>query len=197
MYDDLEICLVDANVFVGITKRNLLLLANKYQLSDFRVSTAVIEEVRYTLERIRLKRKFTPDEAREKAEITIRGILSQFSAGRIVREVNETYFPEDLPDPKDRHVVEAALVCNADYIITDNVRDFPQSAISSFKFKVVTPDSYFSALFDKYPTKAFRILSELNQKLNDPALPFSTFIEKLENDIGLVETVRRFRTIGF
>lgn len=197
MYDDLEICLVDANVFVGITKRNLLLLANKYQLSDFRVSTAVIEEVRYTLERIRLKRKFTPDEAREKAEITIRGILSQFSAGRIVREVNETYFPEDLPDPKDRHVVEAALVCNADYKITDNVRDFPQSAISSFKFKVVTPDSYFSALFDKYPTKAFRILSELNQKLNDPALPFSTFIEKLENDIGLVETVRRFRTIGF
>ena len=53
----------------------------------------------------------------------------------------------DLPDPADRHVVEAALAAGADRIVTANLRDFPRGALASVGLSAIHPDEFLRDLF--------------------------------------------------
>ncbi|WP_022708379.1 RSP_2648 family PIN domain-containing protein [Paracoccus zeaxanthinifaciens] len=48
----------------------------------------------------------------------------------------------DLPDPADRHVVEAALAGRADLIVTANLRDFPRPLMSRLGLRAIHPDAF-------------------------------------------------------
>ena len=37
-----------------------------------------------------------------------------------------------LPDGGDRHVLAAAIKCNADAIVTTNLKDFPKSTLDQY-----------------------------------------------------------------
>ncbi|WP_291914755.1 PIN domain-containing protein [Chitinophaga sp. CB10] len=51
-----------------------------------------------------------------------------------------------LPDADDRHVLAAAVHCEADLIITNNKKDFPAKITDDFSIGVVTPDELVVAL---------------------------------------------------
>lgn len=53
----------------------------------------------------------------------------------------------DLPDPADRHVIEAALSAGADAIVTANLRDFPRRALAPFGIRAIHPDEFLRDLF--------------------------------------------------
>ena len=56
-------------------------------------------------------------------------------------------FPDaDLPDPADRHVVEAALAGNARLIVTANLRDFPQRLMAGLGLRAMHPDAFLPNL---------------------------------------------------
>ena len=48
----------------------------------------------------------------------------------------------DLPDPKDRHVLAAAISGSADVIVTRNTKDFPEDKVSPFGIEVQHPDTF-------------------------------------------------------
>jgi putative PIN family toxin of toxin-antitoxin system len=50
--------------------------------------------------------------------------------------------PQSLPDPDDDMFLEVALTCNADCIITGNLKHFPKSLC--FGVKVFTPAAFIS-----------------------------------------------------
>jgi predicted nucleic acid-binding protein len=47
-----------------------------------------------------------------------------------------------LPDPDDRHVLAAAIECNAQLIVTFNVKDFPTAALLPFGIEAQHPDDF-------------------------------------------------------
>ncbi len=45
-------------------------------------------------------------------------------------------------DPKDRHVLAAAVRCAAHAIVTANVRHFPPRSVKPYNLDVLTPDEF-------------------------------------------------------
>jgi hypothetical protein len=67
----------------------------------------------------------------------------------------------NLPDDKDKHVLAAAIKTNANLIIINNLKDFPQDYISSFGLSAKCLDDFFTDIIDlnhEESIKAFRQL---------------------------------------
>ncbi len=51
-------------------------------------------------------------------------------------------------DPKDRHVLAAAVMSQSQIIVTDNLRDFPGEALAPFNLESYSADQFLTLLFD-------------------------------------------------
>jgi predicted nucleic acid-binding protein len=63
-------------------------------------------------------------------------------------------------DPKDRHVLAAAVRANAEVIITFNVRDFPESAMKSYDILALHPDDFLLDQLELYPGLTVEVLEQ-------------------------------------
>jgi hypothetical protein len=57
----------------------------------------------------------------------------------------------DLPDPADRHVVEAALAAGASHIVTANLRDFPRGTLAAVGLQAIHPDEFLREIYLSAP----------------------------------------------
>lgn len=51
-----------------------------------------------------------------------------------------------LPNPDDRHVLAAAIKCNASVLVTFNLRDFPKDVLDIFDVEAMHPDDFIADL---------------------------------------------------
>ncbi|MFN0121481.1 MAG: PIN domain-containing protein, partial [Blastocatellia bacterium] len=51
-----------------------------------------------------------------------------------------------LPDPDDRHVLAAAIKCEARIILTINLKDFPATTLQEYELTARHPDDFLSEL---------------------------------------------------
>ena len=65
----------------------------------------------------------------------------------------------DLPDPADRHVVEAALAAGADQIVTANLRDFPRRALAAVGLAAIHPDEFLRDLYLQAPAQVLAAIA--------------------------------------
>lgn len=73
-----------------------------------------------------------------------------------------------LPDPDDRHVLAAAIHCDATAIITFNLRDFPDEAIAPFGIRATHPDEFIRELFDADQDAVLAAFRELRGDYRNP-----------------------------
>lgn len=76
-----------------------------------------------------------------------------------------------LPDPNDRHVVAAAIVSAAQYIVTDNVRHFPAETLTRFGLEAGTADKFLAGTFEHYVRDVLGVLRDHRRGLKTRPSP--------------------------
>lgn len=73
-----------------------------------------------------------------------------------------------LPDPDDRHVLAAAIICGAQHIITENLKDFPSEVLLEFDIEPIGADEFLFRTFQLYPADAVAIFRQMRADYTNP-----------------------------
>lgn len=155
---------LDASVLFPNTKRDLLLRFYEADLFRARWTEAIQQEWLN-----KAKQKY--EHLAERLDRTDALMREHFDSAWL-----EGYEPfinvVELPDPNDQHVVAAALTCKANYIVTDNLKDFPATTLEAFDIEVGSADMFLSSTFDHYQNEALSDLRLHRRELRDePSRP--------------------------
>jgi len=135
----------------------LLRLAERPRLILPHWSTKVLEEVRRT----HLEKLGWPDDLANHFQTEIR---------RAFPESEVTGFERLEPaldnDPKDRHVLAAAIRGDCPLILTFNVKHFPTSALAPWSITARHPQDYLLVLFEMEPKHVVACLGEIAGRRN-------------------------------
>lgn len=125
----------DANVFYGARLRSLILFLAQTKLFRARWSDRVHDEwIRNLLEK-------RPSLQRADLMRT-RQLMDAAVLDALVTGYEPLINAMDLPDPDDRHVLAAAVVCKASCIVTFNISDFPEESLTPYGLHAVHPDNF-------------------------------------------------------
>ena len=107
----------------------------------------------------------------------------------------EPYISElNLPDPDDRHVLAAAIRCQAGVIVTFNLRHFPEDMVSKYGISIQHPDEFLSHIFDLRPAVMCSAIKGMRQTLVSPPKTVSELLNDLLK-VGLPRTVNLLETM--
>lgn len=84
-------------------------------------------------------------------------------------------------DPKDRHVLAAAIRSSAEVLVTFNVGDFPLESTRDFDIEVVHPDEFLLDQLDLYPGLTIRSLHQLVADYDSPPVSVDEVLRWLAN----------------
>lgn len=85
-----------------------------------------------------------------------------------------------LPDLNDRHVLASAIVGHADAIVTFNLKDFPEAAVSPHGIEILHPDDFLIAQYDLNPIGMLSIVKAHRERLRKPPKSVDEFITTCE-----------------
>ena len=97
-----------------------------------------------------------------------------------------------LPDPDDRHVLAAAVRSRAQLIVTNNLRDFPSTALTVWGVEAVSPDAFVRAQIDLDRDVVYAAVTRIADSWRNPPGAVADVIARLERD-GLLETSAALR----
>lgn len=176
---------LDASVLVGALKRNILLCLAEAGFFRPRWSSRIIDEMAAAL-----AGKKTPDaigRLQSRMEIAFpEGCVSGWEAYKTTVE---------LPDESDRHVLAAAIKCDAAVIVTENIRDFPAETLGVSAIQPMTTDAFVADLIDLDQAMATRIIERMRQDFRNPPYTFGDLLDRM-TEIGLTESAAILRALG-
>lgn len=179
------VALLDANIFPPVWLLDILLTLDEHNLIDAVWSERILDEVHHTL---------VEHQHRNPPQVT------RFL--NTIRSMNPTHCvygwePHEalltLPDPNDRHALAAALVADADYIVTYNLKDFPSGYLSQHSIQAIHPDDFLCAMLERDQRGMLDVINGvISSKDNPPrtiheeiahlrVLRLGMFSNKLEN----------------
>ncbi len=148
--------ILDANVLIMAGPRDTLLRAAAAGLYRPYWSEEILCEVRRNL--INILTNKGRSNATEAAEHLINTIRQEFPEALV--EGYEALIPVMTNDENDRHVLAAAVIAQAQVIVTENLRDFPDEALRLYRVEAQSPDTFLVNLFDLHRERIVHILTE-------------------------------------
>ncbi len=98
----------------------------------------------------------------------------------------------ELPDRDDRHVVAAALRCQASAVVTFNLADFPGEALEPFDIEAIHPDDFCLSLIEQSGVACVELIHQQLAALRKPPISLDELTRRFEG-MGLPLTARRLR----
>jgi predicted nucleic acid-binding protein len=109
----------------------------------------------------------------------------------------ETIIQElELPDPGDRHVLAAAIHSNSKFIITFNLRDFPDEALVAYDILAQHPDDFLLDLLDLDWQIVCQAAEKQRIRLKNPPKTPDEYLETLL-ELGLPHSATRMRELCY
>ncbi|MGH2354899.1 MAG: PIN domain-containing protein [Chloroflexota bacterium] len=93
-------------------------------------------------------------------------------------------------DPKDHHVVAAAVRAHAQVIVTHNLRHFPKRALEPYEIEARSPDDFLSDFFVANPQRMVELLAGQAADLRQPTTA-EQVVARLEKQVP--EFAKRYR----
>lgn len=155
--------MLDTNVIYPIDIRDLLFWFASYDLFTPKWSKHIFDEWESVM-----RRKGIAEE-----EITKRlSKAQQAFPDALVDNYEPLVSSLELPDERDRHVLAAAIKTNANIIVTNNMKDFPEAYLASFGLTAKTADDFITDTIDlnnELALEAFRamVLNRTNPNLDE------------------------------
>lgn len=171
-------CVLDTNVIYPIEIRDLLFWFAHYDLFTPKWSEHIFDEWREVM-----KRKGVDEKEAERR--VMRANLAFPDA--LVTNYSGLIKGLELPDPKDRHVLAAAIKTNANVIVTNNLKDFPTEYLRSFGLAVKGADDFLTDIIDLNPEEAVKAFREMVLNRRNPELDELEVLDILRNR-GLKDT---------
>jgi len=94
----------------------------------------------------------------------------------------ESLIPALRCDEGDRHVLAAAIVGEAEQIVTFNVRHFPPESVQPFAIEVVTPDELLLNALEHYPRETLAAIRQQARDARKPPLKIADVLRALRKD---------------
>lgn len=86
-----------------------------------------------------------------------------------------------LPDPNDRHILAVAIKSKAQYIITENLKDFPKKNLP-LNIQAISMDQFLVVLINFHPTKVLEAVKNHRNSLTKPPYTAFEYIEARKNE---------------
>ena len=169
---------LDTNVIYPVIIRDLLLWFAHYDLYTPKWSRHIVDEWKDVLER--------KDVAADIAALRVEKINLAFPDA-LVHNYEGLIGAIKLPDEKDRHVVAAAVKVNANVIVTNNLKDFPDAYLQSFGLSVKSADDFLTDIIDLNHDKAKEAFKEMVCQKKNPEMDDYQVLDQLRKN-GLTQT---------
>ena len=180
-----KIVFVDANILYSYTLRNIFMQLAVTNFYEARWTQQVLQEWIDSL----LKNR--SDIKRSTLE-NLRDKMNHMVPDCLVTDYEHLIPNLNLPDPEDRHVLAAAIVGKCDMIVTNNLKDFPESKLVPYGISAVHPDDFFLDYLNNYRTDFCSELKKMRLILKKPPYTAAKYLNILANN-GLSKTADALR----
>jgi predicted nucleic acid-binding protein len=173
--------LYDACVLYPATLRDLLIeLAYSKQFQARWTDSIHDEWTRNLLEK-------RPDLTRVNLERTVEN-MNRAVPSCLITNFEDLIPSLTLPDLNDRHVLAAAIRGKVEYIVTFNLRDFPQIYLEPHGIEAIHPDEFILSLIRTNKALVLMALGNTRARLKNPSRTAEQHLERLKNQ-GLVQSM--------
>lgn len=178
-------CLLDTNVIFPIEVRDILFWFAHHDLYTPKWSKHIFDEW---------------------ADVMSRKGVQEDERGKRLKRANDA-FPDalvqnyeplieslELPDPKDRHVLAAAIKVNANQIVTNNLKDFPPKYLETFGLTAKSADDFLTDIIDLNQGKALEAFQELVLYRRKPDMDEYQVLDRFRRN-GLKDTANYLHSL--
>jgi PIN domain len=177
--------LLDANVLYPAPIRDLLLQLAVTDLYKAKWSADIHQEWIDSL--------MTNEPHRDRAALErTRDLMDESTRDCLVTGYEELMPALQLPDPKDGHVLAAAIVGRCDAIVTCNLKDFPEPIMARYGIDLKHPDDFLSDHLKLAQGVFCTCVHMVRRRLKNPAYTIEEYLDNLTRQ-GLVATASELR----